>query len=85
MNECDPKTLYRSYPECNLTSVELLAHGTKTERILAWIHHRAEVSNPAKIDFNGMVVEGNAKYRKKEEKAAKRRFLDFLRRKKSKI
>jgi hypothetical protein len=82
MNECDPKSLYRIFPEAKLSSLDLLPHGSKSERIQAWIQHRAEVTNPAKINFNGMVVEGNAKYRKKEEKAAKRRFLDFLRRKK---
>jgi len=81
MMKCNPKRLYESYPECNLSSLELLSHGSKDERIQAWIQRQAERRNPAQINFAGMIVEGNAKYQKKVKTESKRRFRDFLRRK----
>jgi len=82
MMECNPKRLYESYPECNLSSLELLAHGSKNERILAWVQRQSERRNPAQIEFAGMIVEGNAKYKKRAKKESKRRFIHYLRRKK---
>jgi len=80
--KCNPKRLYESYPECNLSSLELLSHGSKDERIQAWIQRQAERRNPAQIEFAGMIVEGNAKYKKRAKKKSKRRFIHYLRRKK---
>ena len=79
MHECPPKRLYEYYPDVGSDDF----NGTKVERIDQWIQRQAVRRNPAQIEFAGMVVDGNAKYQRKQKKNARMRLLAFLRRKKS--
>ena len=77
MMDCPDGRLYEYYPECASDDFR----GTKDERKHLWIQRQAVRRNPAQIEFAGMVVEGNAKYKKKVRMSSKRRFLNYLRRK----
>lgn len=78
MMETPDHRLYDSWPQQQLSRDEF--RGTKEERKHQWIQHMAKLHNPAKIEFAGMVVEGNAPKRSKskDRRSAIRRLRAFL-------